>query len=147
MSKELTSIKMNENRVFIDTNVLINCILGDRENLRCVQYLSTLQGKSICISSLSVAQTVALLQKHKSRLDLDSIVNKLLVKFKILSFTEDDIKKSISISQTNDYEDKMQYAVCCKGKCFYIVTNNTKDYNRLLNVRTISPAKIRTINN
>ena len=45
-----------------------------------------------------------------------------------------------------DMEDNIQYVISGKAKCFYIVTNNKKDYDKLTNINVVVPSKIRRIN-
>ena len=43
-------------------------------------------------------------------------------------------------------EDNIQYIISSKAKCFYFVTNNKKDYDKLSNINVVIPSKIRQIN-
>lgn len=146
MKEDISTRKMSENRVFVDTNVLVNYIIGEQKNVECIKYLFTLKGKTICISSLSVAQIVAIFQKKWGNNDIERLIKHFQTKFKILPFSEDNIEKSLYIKQSNDYEDKMQYSIGCKGRCFYFITNNIKDYRNLMNISVLHPEKVRTIN-
>jgi len=49
-------MKNNPNNVFIDTNVLIGAYCENDTDKRCLQYLYSLKGKRLFISSLSFAQ-------------------------------------------------------------------------------------------
>ena len=57
--------KSNRNHIFIDTNIIIGAYLNDKKyenEKRCWNYLTSLIGKQIFVSSLSIAQFVSTLQ-------------------------------------------------------------------------------------
>ena len=96
---------MNSNHIFVDTNVLIGAYNNSENDKRCLQYLFSLRGKRLYISSLSIAQLVSVFQKNKSNSDIKKIVRDLLSKFIIIGFVSDDIEKSLLLEYT-DMEDK-----------------------------------------
>lgn len=135
---------MNVNHIMVDTNVIIGAYYSENEtDINCLQYLYSLQGKTLYLSSLSVAQFVALLQKRIDEPTLKAHVRKLLQKFVIVSFQENDIKSSLQFVD-RDIEDCMQYAMGKRMDCHYFVTNNTKDY-KFLNIFAIKSGDVRQI--
>ena len=136
---------MNGNHIFVDTNVLIGWWVGNIDDVNCIKYLFSLRGKRLYTSALSIAQFVSVLQKSESNADIRKAVNSLLAKFNIISFAEKDIVESLEIANI-DMEDNIQYIISSKAKCFYFVTNNKKDYDKLSNINVVIPAKIRQIN-
>lgn len=136
---------MNANHIFVDTNVIIGWWAGIKADADCLKYLFSLRGKRLYVSSLSVAQFVALFQKTKPNTEIANAVKALLSKFNVISFAEKDIVASLEISN-RDMEDNIQYVLCSKAKCFHFVTNNKKDYNKLTNINVVLPSKVRQIN-
>ena len=137
---------MNENHIFVDTNILIGAFIGRHADERCLQYLYSLRGKRLFISSLSIAQFVSLFQKKKSFFEIARHVRYLLSKFVVISFTEKDIEASLAIEQ-QDIEDTMQYVLSQKLKCLNFITNNRKDFRCYYNIDVYSSSTIRAIEN
>jgi predicted nucleic acid-binding protein len=135
----------NVNHIFVDTNVLIGTFRNNAEDKYCLQYLFSLQGKRLFISSLSVAQLVSVFQKTKTNAELKKIVASLLAKFNIISFSDKDIVHSLEINR-KDMEDNIQYVISQKFNCFYFVTNNRRDYVYFNTINVLKPLNIRTIN-
>ncbi|MDR0864735.1 MAG: PIN domain-containing protein [Candidatus Symbiothrix sp.] len=134
----------NKNNIFIDTNVLIGAWSGKKPDSNCLDYLFSLTGKRLFISSLSVAQLVSVFQKKKNNAEIKKIVRYLLSKFTVLSFTDKDIEDSLNI-ENSDMEDNIQYIISRKFNCLHFVTNNKKDYNRFYILNIIMPSQIRVI--
>ena len=133
------------NNIFIDTNILIGAYASVEEDRRCLHYLYSLTGKRLFVSSLSVAQLVSVFQKHKLRTErIKAMVKDITAKTAILSFTGEDIAKSMTLKQ-NDMEDNMQYVISRKMKCAYIVTNNRRDYNRYPDITAVDARRVRSI--
>ncbi len=121
----------NQNHIFIDTNIIIGAYSNDKKFIhekRCWNYLTSLIGKKIFVSSLSIAQFVSTLQHHKidKRLVKSNVCN-IIAKANIIDFTKDDINKSLSLYE-NDLEDNIQYVLAKKLKCGIIFTQNKKHY-------------------
>ena len=142
-----TTKNVNQNHIFVDTNVLIGAYSGEpqfQDEVACLHYLTSLVGKKLYISTLSVAQLVAKFQKLKSNTEIIKIVQELRHRFEVLSFTKEDIDKSISDIGT-DIEDNMQHIISTKAHCRIIITKNTRDYTAYQDIHAISPARVRNI--
>jgi len=137
---------MNENHIFVDTNILIGAFAGIQSDERCLQYLYSLRGKKLFISSLSIAQFVSLFQKKRTFFEIAEHVRYLLSKFVVISFTEKDIETAIAIEH-QDMEDTMQYVLSQKLKCLNFITNNKKDFRYFHNIDVFSSSTIRAIEN
>lgn len=134
----------NVNHIFVDTNVLIGAWANKKDDKDCLQYLFSLKGKKLYTSSLSIAQLASVFQKKKTNADIRTIINDLMKKFSILSFTKDDIANSI-LETGADIEDNIQYTISKKMKCYTFVTNNTKDYRVFGDIFVLLPRNIRMI--
>ena len=131
----------------MDTNVLIGAYSGDarfQKDSECLHYLSVLVGKQIYISSLSVAQLIAVYQKKKTNQEIVRIVRELQHRFKVIDFTSKDIDAALTETGA-DIEDNIQYVLARKQKCSIIITNNFKDYRLLQNIRAVRPERVRAI--
>lgn len=121
----------NQNHIFIDTNIIIGAYSNDKRFTRerqCWNYLTSLIGKKIYVSSLSIAQFISTLQHHKIDKKLvKNNVRNIIAKVNIIDFTKDDINKSLSIKE-NDLEDNIQYILAKKLKCGILFTQNKKHY-------------------
>ena len=142
-----TSKRVNPNHIFVDTNILIGAYSEKKEfqeEAACLHYLTSLVGKKIYISTLSVAQLVSTLQNRFSRTKMIQIVKELRHRFEVLSFTKEDIDKSIADVGT-DIEDNMQHIISTKANCRIIVTKNAGDYSLYQDIYAVPPARIRSI--
>ncbi len=140
--------KTNQNHIFIDTNIIIGAYLKNKEyedEKRCWDYLTSLVGKKIYVSSLSIAQFVSTFQYHKiNKMLIRDYVRNILTKVNIIDFTKDDIKRSLLVKE-NDLEDNIQYVLANKLKCGIFFTQNTKDYNTYINIAVYTAKEHRTI--
>ena len=141
------ALTYNPNHIFVDTNVLVGGYSDDvrfQKDSQCLHYLYSLVGKRLYISSLSVAQLIAIFQKKKSNEDIVRIVRELQHRFNIIDFTTKDIDAALVVNGA-DIEDNIQFVLAKKQKCYIIVTNNYKDYRFLQGIQVLRPAKIRKI--
>lgn len=124
-------MKSNENHIFIDTNIIVGAFSEGKEfaeERQCWSYLTSLVGKKIYISSLSVAQFISILQHHKINKNLlKQHVNNILAKTIVIDFTRNDIEASLNMKES-DLEDNIQYVLAKKLKCGVFFTQNKKHY-------------------
>jgi predicted nucleic acid-binding protein len=141
-----------QQNVFVDTNVLINDFffrikgrqLGKPANL-AIQYLKSKPKVKLFIASFSVIQVISTLDKAKiSQTEISKEVQRILTRYKLIDLTSKDIEKALSIDY-KDMEDAIQYILCRKARCLYIITDNVKDFNLFDLVNTIKPKNIRNI--
>lgn len=133
--------------IFVDTNIIVGAFVGLEKEKKCLDYLFSpaINRRRLFLSSLSIAQFVAMFQRRKiDDNEIRKYVKFLLSKFNIISFTENDINESLEF-KLGDMEDAMQFVIGKKVRCFYYVTNNTKDYNKIKNIKVINSKKVRNI--
>lgn len=136
---------MNQNHIFVDTNVLIGAWSGRQGDILCLQYLFSLKGKKLYSSTLSIAQFISVFQKKRSNDEIRKRVKYLQTKFNLISFTETDISKAID-EESPDIEDNIQYVLCRKTNCLHFITNNIKDYSGYFLLNVLKPEQSRQIN-
>lgn len=133
--------------IYIDTNVLIGAFSDDNRfdsDRECWKYLISLRGKRLFVSSLSIAQMVALFQKRFTNQKIKEKILSITAKTNIVDFSEKDINASLELAD-GDMEDNIQYVLCRKMRCTKFVTKNVKDYGHYLNIEVVTPKKVRTI--
>jgi predicted nucleic acid-binding protein len=119
-----------KNRLFIDTNVMLD-LLGERApHYDSIAKLATLADKGqlkIVVSALSYSIVYYLLSKYESS---DKVRDKLR-KFKIISEISDldelVIEKGLA-SNFTDFEDALQYHCALTSECDILITRNGKDF-------------------
>lgn len=136
---------MNQNHIFVDTNVLIGAWSGRQSDMLCLQYLFSLKGKRLYSSTLSIAQFISVFQKKRSNDEIRKRVKYLQTKFNLISFTETDVTKAID-EVSPDIEDNIQYVLCRKMNCLHFITNNIKDYSGYFLLNVLKPDQSRQIN-
>ncbi len=119
-----------KNRLFLDTNVMLD-LLGEREPFYdSVAKVATLADKGeviLTVSTLSYSTLFYLLSKFEK----SEVVKEKLRKFKIIPRTSDltdkIIEKGLS-SNFSDFEDALQYHCALKVDCNILITRNGKDF-------------------
>lgn len=146
-------MRNNENHIFVDTNCIIYYLADKYEllkasyplNTQAIHFLLSRNGKKLYLSSLTIAQVTAKLQAKIGAENMSQEINNLLSRFNIVEFNANDIKSALANPLSKDIEDLYQYEMSQKVKCFYIMTNNTKDFSALANIVAFSPDKVRKI--
>lgn len=145
--------KNNTNNIFVDTNCLISYIADkykiikdNNKNMAALHYLFQQEGKRLYISSLSVAQLTAKLQRHIGVKQMTNEIKNLMHKFTILEFSAKDIETAIEEdNQLRDIENTYQYCIARKAKCYYIMTNNLKDFRNKYSIEAFPPQQVRRV--
>ena len=135
---------MNKNHIFVDTNVLIGYFIQQKKDVDALNYVFSLKGKQLYTSSLTIAQIISVLQKKQTNATIRKFVTYIMGKLNIISFSDEDITTALQLNGS-DIEDNIQYALSKKLKCFWFITNNTKDYNSFMDIDVLSAKTVRTI--
>lgn len=138
--------------VFLDTNVLINDFFYRYKQKKeskyssiAIQFLKANPKITLYIASFSLIQLVSTLDKAKvSKTDIAIELKRIISRYKLVDLTANDFQKALGIDY-KDTEDAIQYTLCRKVRCFYIVTENIKDFSLFKFVTTIKPKHIRKI--
>ncbi|MEE1174302.1 MAG: type II toxin-antitoxin system VapC family toxin [Paludibacteraceae bacterium] len=134
----------NQNNIYIDTNILIGCYNNNEPDVLAVNYLYSLKGKRLYVSSLSIAQLASVFQKIKTSTEIKDIIKEILTKVNIVQFTENDITAALEY-ENKDIEDNIQYVLSQKVKCLWFVTNNIKDYRAYSTICALKSTDVRSI--
>lgn len=149
MTKHSTSVI----KVYIDTNVLVNYITGQKADIDALDYIFKKRRKEVLFtSSLALVQAITQLQKgnkKNGRKGYDSAragkeISELKKRMTVLDLTEADIDKGIIIAE-KDLEDSIHLAVCLKVGCQAVVTNNVSDFSSFADIKTLDAGNIGVI--
>jgi len=135
------SDKTSANNIFVDTNVLIGSFIGKQADVECLRVLYGMKWKKLFVSALSISQFVSTLQRKNNGEQIKAAVRDILAHFVVVGFAKDEITKALSKTGA-DLEDNFQYVMCLKSKCYYVITNNIKDFKDYLNVQAYKPSKV-----
>lgn len=118
-------------RVFLDTNVLIDC-LADRDEFAkpaCTVIEMCRNNKLIGgISSKSVLDAFHLLRKTLGTGTTRHLLRAYCRIFTIISVNSDDVIKALDNVDFTDFEDCVQSECAEKFNADYIITRNAKDF-------------------
>jgi predicted nucleic acid-binding protein len=129
-----------KNKIFLDTNVVID-LLGEREPYyNSVAKIATLADKGkiqLVVSALTFSTVFYIL----SRFEAKEIVKEKIRKFKVIVETSDLTNKIIDkglSSKFSDFEDALQYFCALKKDCNILITRNAKDFKNA-DISVLSP--------
>lgn len=120
---------MMEN-IFVDTNIIIDLLAKRGLIYKDAQVLFTLSDKKeiqLCISSLSFANAYYSIVKHHKDIDAKKYLAKFKVLVKVLPLEDKAIELALA-SDSNDFEDGLQYFIAMDNESDIIITRNKKDF-------------------
>lgn len=141
-------------RVFLDTNVLINeyawrsHFKRNRESQAAYEAYHFLKqrGFRLYAATFAVLQFVSSLVKFAkvAHDEVENEVMRLTQHLSLVHLTRDNLLDGLSLKNP-DVEDAVQYALCRKVRCQYLITANTADFVNMPGVVVVHPSKIRAI--
>ncbi len=117
-------------KVFVDTNIILDFLIGRAEFIEEANQLFSLadQGHlNLFVSSLSLVNTNYVLEKAPNTLNVRKILGKFKVLVHVLPLEEKYIDLAIS-SDFKDFEDAIQYFSAIEHEMDIILTRNKKDF-------------------
>ncbi|MCL2219719.1 MAG: PIN domain-containing protein [Chitinispirillia bacterium] len=129
-------------KIFIDTNIIVDIVSrrgGYEESLQLLKYCETSRLKGF-VSTVTVTDVMYILRKHISPDAVRNAVQTLLVIVDVADVLKNDITAAFS-SPVKDFEDAVQASCADRIQADYIVTRNTKDFEKST-VRAILPAEL-----
>ena len=134
-------------KLYIDTNVLINYCTGQAKEREALEYLFRTRRKEVLFtSSLALVQTITNLQTKKkarkaySKEETTKLIGSLFPKLTVLDLTFADVTKGSTFPNA-DIEDSIHYVLSQKHKCGAIVTNNVSDFIYFRDIEVLKPEK------
>lgn len=119
-------------KILIDTNVILDVLIDRKDFAEPAQKIFKLcEVKKIegFISALSIPNIVYIMQKELDKNKIKNILNKLTLIFNVADLKSDDLIAALGMN-FNDYEDAVHCAQATRIKADYIVTRNTKDFDK-----------------
>ncbi len=118
--------------VFLDTNILIDCLSHREPFYKNAAYIITLceeKGDRILISALSFATASYVLETHhkKSPVAIKTLFENFIKACSVTPVDSHTIDESIA-SSFSDFEDAMQYYSALREGADLIITRNKGDY-------------------
>ncbi len=130
------------NKVFVDTNIILDLLAKREEFYKEAQVLFSLADKSkvkLYVSSLSFANIYYILSQKLKVSDTRKILRKFKVLINILPMDDKIIDLSLD-SDFKDFEDAIQYYTAIENETDMIITRNLKDFKKsripVLNAQT-----------
>ena len=123
---------MIKNRVFLDTNIVIDLIDSSRKSyplsLNLIEYL-TLHDYDIYISE-DMLSTIYYISKDK-KATLEMFENLIFIDWSVVGYGSDTIQEAVKLSLINnlDLEDVLQCLCAKKNGCAVLLTNDKRFYN------------------
>lgn len=119
-------------RLYLDTNIILDLLQKREEFYREAQELFTLSDKKkikLYVSSLTIANTHYLLSRHYSSDDSRKILAKFKVLVEVLSFDDKIIDLALA-SDLKDFEDAIQFYTAIENNMDLIITRNKRDFRK-----------------
>ena len=117
-------------KVFVDTNIVIDLLAKREPFYKDAQHLFTLSDKQeieLQISALTFANAYYSIVKHHKSVDVIKYLLKLKVLVNILPLEDKVIDLALS-SDFSDFEDGLQYYTAVEHKAAIIITRNKRDF-------------------
>ncbi len=136
-----------ENRIFVDSDVLLDVILERYPHFEYSQQIIALVEECIFkgfTSSLILANCFYIIENQFTYTRAAGAIQKLRSIFEILPFSDKEIGESLS-SNIADFEDGIQYYIAFNNTVDTIITRNIKDYKNL-NCKVFTPEDFLNLN-
>ncbi len=120
------------NKVFVDTNIILDLLAKREEFYKEAQQLFSLADKSkveLYVSSLSFANIYYILSQKLKVSDTRKILRKFKVLVNVLPMDDKIIDLSLD-SDFKDFEDAIQYYTAIEHETDMIITRNLKDFKK-----------------
>ena len=117
-------------RVFLDTNIILDAIIPEREHRKeAMQVLSMAKDSQVklCISSLTIANCAYILRKFCNRESTRTILQKICELCKVLPVNDTQTHLALK-NDSPDYEDAIQMSCADLEGCDCIITHDSKHF-------------------
>ena len=126
--------------VFLDTNILIDYVLGREHSDDAEQLLQHGQNGKVCLSaSYLTFANMAYIVKGKA--DIYSMLEYLHTLIRVLPNDDDQMLAAIA-QPVRDFEDMLQYQCAKAAGCDAIVTNNGRDFAGFCNIPVMTAEEL-----
>ncbi len=134
-------------KVYIDTNVILDVLLDRREFLDDSMWILDLCTKGKLegfITSNNLSDIYYFTKKYtKSEIKSRKAIEYLISFLKIVPISIVDVYSSLNIDN-GDYEDAISISICEDEKADWIITRNVKDFTNT-NIKVITPEEFKKL--
>lgn len=116
-------------KVFVDTNVILDLVLGREGEEQALDLFQLGEDKKIelTVSFLSMANVAYIARKNRTKEELYEYLKVLSSLFCILEMDENQFLESLE-TIVSDFEDYLQYTCAKRHYCDVLITNNVKHF-------------------
>jgi len=132
-------------RVFLDSDVILDCVMGRRgfvESASAVMNLSERGQIDGLTSSLVVANCHYVFSRHAGVSTSREVIAKLRLLLRVCPFGDRELEQALA-SGFEDLEDGIQYFVAVNQRAHVIVTRNIRDF-RMSTLPVMTPVEFLT---
>lgn len=118
-------------RLLIDTNIVIDLLAKREPFYHSAAQLFSLADKkelTLCISSISIANTYYILSKLSSEKTTRDVIRKFKVLVEILPLDDKIVDLALSNELFQDFEDGLQFYTSIENNIDIIISRNKKDF-------------------
>ncbi len=118
-------------RLLIDTNIVIDLLAKREPFYHSAAQLFSLADKkelTLCISSISIANTYYILSKLSSEKTTRDVIRKFKVLVEILPLDDKIVDLALSNELFQDFEDGLQFYTSIENNIGIIISRNKKDF-------------------
>jgi len=118
--------------VFVDTDIIYDLLAKRDPHYQAAAKLFTLSDEEkiqISISALSIANIHYLISKQLSSIQAKQILRKFRILVHIVTLNEKIIDLALN-SESNDFENAIQYYCAIENECDILLTRNLRDYKK-----------------
>lgn len=118
-------------RLLIDTNIVIDLLAKREPFYNSAAQLFSLADKkelTLCISSISIANTYYILSKLSSEKTTRDVIRKFKVLVEILPLDDKIVDLALSNELFQDFEDGLQFYTSIENNIDIIISRNKKDF-------------------
>lgn len=131
--------------IFVDTNVLLDFLLGREEFFPEARTIFAVCEKKFVIgyiSALSIPNIVYIMRKQLTEEKTYEVIDTLMQIFTVADLKTDDIRKAVQLG-FHDFEDALQSTAASRVKADFLITRNLKDFTSS-KVTALTPRELLT---
>ncbi|MBQ0077275.1 MAG: PIN domain-containing protein [Bacteroidales bacterium] len=129
------------NRVFLDTNVLLDIIENrEKRDLACqiIEWAAQDQFRRVYVSSLTMANAAFVIRRRGVE-DVKQCISECMHFCNVLPMNDAQIYEVCRSGSSPDFEDNLQIMCAEYGNCDVIVTSNVDHFRAHTNIPVLSP--------
>ena len=131
------------NKVFLDTNVILDCYLPDRPEREASNKIMTISSDAECrlyFSVLSLANISYILRKRFGKEAATERIKELFNNINVLPMSDMDVYYALR-SDSPDFEDALQISCADAKDCDCIITHNARHFKGYTPMPVFTPAE------